>query len=86
MLVLATEIFCVSPATYRVLRNSKTKLPPKEENTHGLMNKASSDKNHNQPLVNLLFDQVKLKQALTNSGGHLTGLSDNNSEELATSD
>ena len=38
-----------------------------------------------QRIVNILFDEVKLKQATRFSGGHIVGYAENNSNELATS-
>lgn len=93
VLIFAAELLCTSPAAYRLLRNSNVILLPHETLVRDLMNKSLQDGKlkslferllPEQRLVNLLFDEVKLKRALRFSGGHIVGHA-TNSEELATS-
>ena len=91
ILVLAAELFCVSPAAYRMLRNSGAICLPHENLLRQLLSRASDEDNlqkllaelkPEQRLVNLLFDEVKLVAALRHSGGHVVGHATNNPECL----
>ena len=72
-LVLAAELFCISPAAYRMLRNSGAICLPYENRVRELLSHASNDINlekllvelkPEQRLLNLLFDEVKLVSAV----------------------
>ena len=85
-LILAGELFCLSPAAYRTLRNSGAICLPNEKRVRELLSQASDDKNlerlflelkPEQRLVNLLFDEVKLISAVRFSGGHMLGYATN---------
>lgn len=91
---LAAVLVSVSPAAYRVLKNSEAVLVPGEENVCDLMCKTDSDINLRKPfgeikskqlLINVLYNEEKLKQALRFSGGCLTEYVENKLEKLATS-
>lgn len=91
---LAAVLVSVSSAAYRVLKNSEAVLVPREENVCDLMYKTDSDINLRKPfgeikpkqlLINVLYDEEKLKQALRFSGGYLTEYVEKKLEKLATS-
>ena len=96
-LILATELFCVSPAAYRMLRNSGAICLPHGNRIRELLSYASDDTNleklfaelkPEQRLVNLLFDEVKLVSAVRFTGGHMMGYATNDPDSpntLATS-
>ena len=92
--IFALELMGVSPAAYRLVRNSKAIILPGKTLIKSLLSNTFQDKNLSnifeklqpqQRIVNILFDEVKLKQAIRFSGGHILGYADNNPEELATS-
>ena len=97
ILVLAAELFCISPAAYRMIRNSGAICLPHEKLVKQLLSRCSDDDNleqlfkklkPEQRLVNLLFDEVKLTSALRYSGGHVMGHATNDPDApdtLATS-
>jgi hypothetical protein len=94
VLILASELLCVSPAAYRLLRRSGAINLPNEQHIRNLMSCSYQDQNlpvvfndlkPEQRLLNLLFDEVKLKSELCYTAGHVVGLATNNSELLATS-
>jgi len=94
VLVLAAELLSTSPAAYRLLRNSNVILLPHEKLVRDLMTRSFQDHyikslieklQPKQRLVNILFDEVKLKRALRFSGGHILGHAANLSQDLATS-
>ena len=94
VLVFAVELLCVSLAAYRLIRNSQVILLPQEKVVRELMNESFQDENiktlfeklsPSQLLVNILFDEVKLKRALRFSNSHIIGLAENDSGELASS-
>ena len=72
VLIFTAELICVSPAAYRLLRNSETIILPREKLVCDLMNKSFQNDNlenlftelkPQQRLVNILFDEVKLKKS-----------------------
>ena len=94
IIILAAELLCISPAAYRMLRNSKAIILPREKFIRELMSKSYQDNNlaklfetlkPQQRFVNILFDEVKLKKAMRFTGGHIVGHAANKPEELATS-
>ena len=95
-LVLAAELFCISPAAYRMLRNSGAICLPHENRVRELLSHTLDDTNlekmlkelkPEQRLVNLLFDEVKLISTIRLSGGHTMGYATNdpNSENTLAS-
>ena len=73
IITLAAELLCVSPAAYRMVRASRAIFLPKEQFIHDLMSRSVNEENvrlvmedlqPNQRLVNIVFDEVKLKSAL----------------------
>ena len=95
LLILAAELLCISPAAYRMLRRSEAIILPRERTIRELMSKSLSESNleklletlkHQQRLVNILFDEVKLKQCMRFCGAHVVGHAENNeSNDIATS-
>ena len=92
--IFALELMGVSPAAYRLIRNSKLVYLPSERFLKGILSKTFQDENLSklfqslqpqQRLVNILFDEVKLKEAVRFSSGHIAGYSENNQDLLATS-
>ena len=85
------------PAAYRMLRMSKAIALPNEKLRQNLLSKTFHDNNlglifqelkPQQHLVNILFDEIKLIQAMCLIGGHIIGHASNKREdsgELATS-
>ena len=68
-LILTAEIFCISPAAYRIIRNSGTICLPNDKLVRQSISRTSNDDNltliiqelnHEQRFVNVLFDEVKL--------------------------
>ena len=93
-LIFAAELLCVSPAAYRMLRGSRTIILPKQQLIRELMSRSVQNSNlqtalnelkPEQRLVNILFDEVKLKSVLRFTAGHVVGHADNQPEKLATS-
>ena len=73
-LILASELLCISPAAYRMLRRSEAIILPRERTIRELISKSLSESNlekiletlkPQQRLVNILFDEVKLKQSMS---------------------
>lgn len=94
ILIFAAELLCTSPAAYRLIRRLGNIKLPGEKALRALMNASLDDSNlpqlfnslqPEQRLVNLLFDEVKLKAGLRFTGSHILGLSDNRPEDQATS-
>ena len=92
--IFALELMGVSPAAYRLIRNSRLVYLPSQRFLKGILSNTFQDENlgkvfrslqPQQRIVNILFDEVKLKQAVRFSNGHVYGYSENKSEELATS-
>lgn len=92
--IFALELLGVSPAAYRLVRNSKSMILPGEKFIRSLLSNTFQDENLSnifenlqpqQRIVNILFDEVKLKQVTRYCGGHIMGYAENNSSELATS-
>ena len=80
VLIFAAELICISSAAYRLLRNSKTIILPREKLVRSLMNKSFQNDNlgrlleelkPQQRLVNVLFDEVKLKKAMRYTDSHI---------------
>ena len=80
VLIFAAELFIISPAAYRMVIRSEVIILPEEKIIHRLLSKSPSDdnlgnlfseRNHEPRLVNILFDEVKLKQSLRFVGGHI---------------
>ena len=72
VLILAAEILNISPAAYRMLRRSEAIILPSERLTRKLLSNSFQDNDFRQileklkpeqRLVNILFDEVKLKEA-----------------------
>lgn len=92
-LIFAAELLCISPAAYRMLRGSKTIMLPKQQVIRDLMCRSLQDSSlqtalselkPEQRLVNILFDEVKLKSVLRFTAGHIAGHASNHPEMLAT--
>ena len=88
------ELLGVSPAAYRLVTNSKTLILPTEKHVRSLISNTFNGENLSkifdnlkpqQRIVNILFDEVKLKKATRYFGSHLMGYSENNQSDLATS-
>ena len=84
IIILAAELLCISKAI----------TLPREKFIRDLMSKSYQENNSaklfetlkpQQRLVNILFDEVKLKKAMRFTGGHVVGHAANKPEELATS-
>ena len=93
-IILAAQLLCISPAAYRMLRDSGAVNLPKEQLIRDLLSSSFAENSLSsllhelrpeQRLVNILFDEVKLKQAMRFSSGHVLGHSTNRPEELANS-
>ena len=93
VVIFAAELFAHSPSAYRFLRKSGTIILPKEEVVKDLLNGTCNESTlkelfdtlkSEQRFVNLLFDEVKLKESLIYTGGHIIGNADQN-EGLASS-
>ena len=92
VLIFASQLLCTSPTAYRLLRNSCCILLP-QKLVHDLMNKSFQNDNlctlfdslkPEQRLVNVLFDEVKLKSTMRYSNSHVVGHSSNRINKLAT--
>lgn len=93
-LIFAAELMCISPAAYRMLRGSRTMILPKQQVIRDLMSRSAQDSTlgaalnelkPEQRLVNILFDEVKLKSVVRFTAGHVVGHAENCPEKLATS-
>jgi len=93
-LIFAAELMCISPAAYRMLRGSRTIILPKEQVIRDLMSRSTQDSTlgetfnelkPEQRLVNILFDEVKVKSTVRLTAGHVVGHAENCPEKLATS-
>ena len=78
--MFSMELLGVSPAAYRLVTNSKTLIPPTEKTLRSLISNTFNDENlktifenlqPQQHIVNILFDEVKLKKATRYFGNHL---------------
>ena len=94
VLLLAAEILNVSPSAYRILRRSETIVRPSLRLIRKLLSKSFQDNNlekiletlkPEQRLVNILFDEVKLKEATRFTGGHIVGHANDKEGVVATS-
>ena len=90
VLIFAAELLNISPAAYRMVKRSEIIILPDEQMIRGLLTKSLSDDNleklkPEQKLVNILFDEVKLKQAIRFIGGHIRGHAFDKNNVLATS-
>lgn len=94
VLVFAAELFSVSPAAFRLLKRSGMIIMPNEGMIRSLLSKAMCEENlrnlfiklnPKQRLVNILFDEVKLKQSLRFTAGHIQGYAEGKDDILATS-
>ena len=86
MYVFAAELHNISPAAYRMLRNSGSVVLPRVELIKKLLSNSLHDENlkqlfqqlqPQQHLVNILFDEVKLTETLRYSGGRVVGYAQN---------
>ena len=93
-IVFALELLGVSPAAYRLVSNSKTMILPSERLIKSLLSNTFQDENLSnifeilqprQRIVNIIFDEVKLKQVTRYSGGYIMDYAEYKSSELATS-
>ena len=93
-IILAAELLCVSPAAYRMITASRVICLPKEKCIRDLMSRSLKEENvrlvmqdlqPKQRLVNVLFDEVKLKSALRFLVGHILAQALNSSNQLASS-
>ena len=94
IIIFALELIGVSPAAYKLIRNSKAIILPGKTLIDSLLSNTFKDINLStifkelqpkQRMVNILLDEVKLKKAVRFSGGHILGYAENNPDELATS-
>ena len=94
LLILAGELLCISPAAYRMLRNSRTIILPWERLLRDLMTRSFQNNElprifevlkPEQRFVNILFDEVKLIKTSRFSAGHIIGHANNAPSEQATS-
>ena len=92
--IFSLELLGVSPAAFRLVRNSKSLILPNEGLIRSLISNTFKDENlgnilknlnPQQRVVNMLFDEVKLKKSIRYYGNHLLGYSENNPSDLATS-
>ena len=74
------ELFCRSPATYRFIRQSQTIIHPAESKLRELLSLSLNDESlaqlfsgvkPGQLLINILLNEVKLKESLLFTGGHI---------------
>ena len=81
-ILLAAELYNVSPAAYKMLLKSGTLALPSVKIIKQLLSNSSSEENlksllsdlkPQQKLINILFDDVKLVQATRFTGGHVHG-------------
>ena len=94
VLLLASEIVNISPSAYRTLRRSEAVILPSERLIRKLLSKPFQDNDlkrileklkPEQRLVNVLFDEVKLKEAIRFTGGHIVGHANDKEGVLAKS-
>ena len=94
VLMFSAELICVSPVAYRLLQTSETVILPKEKLVRELMNRSFQNNSLSnlfqelkteQRLVNVLFDEVKLKKAMRYSNSHVVGHAVNKPDQLANS-
>ena len=90
---IAAELLCTSPEAYRMLRRSNIINLPSEQLIRDLTSRSFQDVNFpvifsdlkpQQPLGNVIFDKVKIKNTLRFTSGHILGHADNTSDQLAT--
>ena len=93
VLILAAEIH-ISPSAYRMLRRHEILILPSERLLRSLLSKYFQDENlqlileklpPEQRLLNVLFNEVKLKEAQRFSGGHMIGQASDKEGVLAKS-
>ena len=86
LLILAGKLLCISPAVYRMLRNSRVIILPRERLIRDLMSRSFQnnelqrlfkDLKPEQRFVNILFDEVKLIKTTRFSPGHIIGHANN---------
>jgi hypothetical protein len=94
VMILAAELLCVSPAAYRMLRRSGVINLPREQTVRDLMTRSLDDQNltailqelqPQQRLLNILFDEVKLRSSLRFTAGHIMGHAQNVPDQLSSS-
>ena len=94
ILVLAAEIINISPSAYRMLRRSEVLILPSERLIRSLLSKSFQDENlqllleklsREQRLLNVLFDEVKLKEAQRFLAAHIFGQASDKEGVLANS-
>ena len=94
-IVLAAELYNISPAAYKMLRKSGAMALPSINIIKRLLSNASQEENlkslfsklkTQQKLVNILFDEVKLTQAQRFTNAHIHGhaINANSADALAT--
>lgn len=90
VLILAAELHNISPAAYKMLRKSGSIALPSVKLIKQMLSKCFQDVNlkvlfeqlkPEQRLVNVLFDEVKLTQAMRFTGGHVLGHAQNVTDE-----
>ena len=72
VIILATELHNISPSAYKMLRRSGAVILPC----------IKTIKKPQQKIVNILFDEVKLTQAMRFSGRHVVGYATNGESEI----
>ena len=86
LLILAGKLLCISSAAYRMLRNSRVIILPRERLIRDLMSRSFQnnelqrlfkDLKPEQRFVNILFDEVKLIKTTRFSAGHIIGHANN---------
>ena len=86
ILVVASELYSVSPAAYKTIRRAGVLALPSVSTIKRLLQTSFNDMNLSaifnelipqQRLVNVLFDEVKLMSTLRFSGGHVLGYAEN---------
>ena len=94
VLIIASELFIISPSAYRMVKRSKVIILQEERKIRRLLSKSLCKDNlgklfaelkPNQRLANILFDEVKLKQSLRFVGDHIHRHTYNSNKVLATS-
>ena len=88
------EILNISTSAYRTLRRSEAVILPNERLIRKLLSKPFQDNDlkrileklkPEQRLVNVLFDEVKLREAIRFTGGHIVGHANDKERVLAKS-
>ena len=90
-LVFAVELWCISPAAYKMLQKSNTLTLPRDGMIRDLLDKTKGNENltnliqslyPQQRNINILFDEVKLVSTLRSCVGHVLGMAKNHHEIL----